>query len=572
MKVMSWALTCLLLSLVAVGTIVARGAEAQRSVLQVTTIQCLSDLHRIPELRVLRMNDRNLPHAFLHYTPSSAVLFDGNPRKLGLGVYQFNLRVLPANYEIYAESKSCFGQMMAIVLADYPRKVALALGRNPWNMLFDHDHAGVAGTLAMPGAEVKLVAAGDDQTSRAVPIEQGAFYVDSLQRRRWLLRVSAGCCEYADFPVDLSGVRAGDYAIVTLTARNVIDRLNYKGTLFSDPSVVAAGTHEAWYSNPGRHAIGIVSQDGSHREVSLLGDGNAELITPDGGAGAWFTRYHQHKLWHVDKQLALEPLDIPGTEKSTIVHLFPQRDRSVLVVVDDGATKSLYRVTPEGKLVRIAVPESVNLGFTGVAADGTIWFNVNDKDHVAKVDDDGIAIVDGNPTALAPGIKRVSNAIYYMIVPNGESRKDELIGASGLSSGSYPEYSSLEIIDDGHGGAWISHCSEDMVEHVSGVPGESPRSFAAVGCPADPVSDGNGGVWFLRYRPQVIVHIDSAGSSREFPVPSQGANVGNLSLDGSGNLWFPEAAVNRIGLVRGGSVTEIDLGNPGASPGFTVIP
>lgn len=550
----------------------SRAADMTRSALEVTTIQCLSDLHRVPELRVLRMNDRNLPHAFLHYTPSSSVFFEGNPRKLELGVYQFDLRVVPANYEIYAESKSCFGQMMAIVLAHHPRKIALALGRNAWNMLFDHDHAGVAGTIAMPGAEVKLVAPDDEQTSRAVAIEDGAIYVDSLQRARWILRISAGCCANADFPVDLSGVRAGDYATFALTARDVTQRLAYKGQLFSDPTVAAASGQGVWYFNPGRESIGRVTSDGSHDEIALPGDGEAQLLAPDGDEGAWFTRSRQHKLWHVDEQLNLASLDVPGTEKAVITHLFPQPDKSMLLIADDGNAKSLYRATLKMALKSIAVPARVNLGFTGVAADGSVWFNVNDKDHVARFDGDRVLVVDGTPATVTPEIMRVSGAIYYVTGADGESRGGELIGASGLHSGSYPGYSSMEIVDDGQGGAWISNCSKDAVEHISTVSREAPRSFAAIGCPVDPIVDGKGGVWFLRYRPQVIVHIGRDGSSQEYPVPNSGANVGNLSLDDAGNLWFPEAAVNRIGLVQNGGVREIDLGNPGATPGFTVIP
>jgi streptogramin lyase len=560
----------LLAFLIASGTS-ARSAEPARSVLQVTTIQCLSDLHRVPELRVLRMNDRNLPHAFLHYTPSGAVLFDGTPHKMGLGVYRFNLNVLPANYEIYAESKSCFGQMMAIVLAHHPRKIALALGRNAWNMLFDHDHAGLAGAIDMPGAELRLVASDDERESRAVQIQQGAFYVDSLQRARWLLRVSAGCCASADFPIDLSGVRAGDYATVALKVPDVLTRLHYRGPLFSDPTVVAASGRAAWYANSGRQSIGRVTLDGSHNEVSLPGEGNARLIVPDGQDGAWFTRSRQHGLWHVNDQLVLESIGVPGTTKTVIEDLFPQRDGSVLVVAVDGNRKSLYRVTLTNTLVDIDVPAAVNLGLAGVAADGSVWFNVNDKDHVARLDGNRVVVVDGETTAVAPDKKRVSSAIYYVTVPDGQPRRGELIGASGLSSGSYPRYSPMEIVDDGRGGAWITNCSKDNVEHVSGA-GGTEQSFAAAGCPVDPVADRDGGVWFLRYRPQMIVHVDRSGTLKEYSVSNAGANVGNLSVDDEGDVWFPEAAVNRIGLVRNGTIKEIDLGNSGATPGFTVIP
>jgi streptogramin lyase len=384
--------------------------------------------------------------------------------------------------------------------------------------------------------------------------------------------VSAGCCAYADFPVDLSDVRAGDYATVALTARDVVTRLGYAGSLFSDPTVLAASGLGAWYSNPGRQAIGRVSPDGSHREVALPGDGSAELIVADGNEGAWFTRYRQRKLWHVTKQLELEALDIPGTEKSTAVHLLPQRDRSVLVVVDDGIAKTLYRATLAHGLTSIEVPESVNLGLLGFAADGTVWFNVNDKDHVAKLAGDHVLVVDGSPTTLTPETKRVSSALYDVMVPYGESSRGELIGTLGPSSGSYRGYLPMEIVDDGRGGAWIANCSRDTVEHVSSARDEAARSFSAEGCPAEPVSDGNGGVWFLRYRPQIVVHVDRAGSSQEYRVPNPGANVRSLSLDDAGTLWFAEAAVNRIGFVQSGSIREIDLGNPGATPGYTVVP
>ena len=549
----------------------AAAAETAHATLRVTTIQCLSDLHDRPELNVLQMNDRRLPHALLHYMPSTAVPFVGTPKHVAPGVDEFVFDLLPGNYEIYASAKGCHGQMMALVLAGHERSVSLALGQSIWTAMFDHDHAGAAGTLTMPGASLELADAMDPSRTRAVPVQDGAVYLDSLQRMRWILRVTAGCCRHADFPLDLSGVRAGDYVTFALSAADVVRRLDYDGSVFSDPEVLAADEGGAWYSNPGRNAIGFVRLDGSHAEATLPGHKPPEFIVADGAGGAWFSRRYDPMVWHVDRQLAVTSVDLSMPKNSYVYALYPQAG-PVVVVAGAGNPLSLFRVTPALAVSKIDVPAQVELGQVGAGPDGSLWFNVEDKDHVARLDDNAVHLVSGPPGSFTADVQRISDGFYYVAYKGVNGRAHQLIGASELSSGTDRDNFIAEIVHGNDGSVWIARCSDDTVQLV--VPGATTpaQTYTAQACPSGIVPDGRGGAWFVRYETQAIVHIDASGKQTEFRASNPGANPFNLSVDSTGRVWFPEGGVNRIGSISGDRLQEIDLGNPGAMPGFTIVP
>lgn len=546
---------------------VAQGSSNADATLHVRTLRCLNDYRSQPTLRFIRMNDRDLPHAFLHGEPVTSVSSERAPKHLTPGVDEFVLRLPAANYELYGSSSSCFSQTMVALLPGRERSVALAIDRGWWNLLFDHDHSALAGTLDMPGAHLELTNPTLPLYNRVVPLDRGAFYVDSLQRMRWVLRVSGGCCGEALFPIDLSGVRPGDYATVALTAADVVKRLGYNGPLFSDPGLVSGDADFAWYTNPGRSSVGRIATDGTHVEVTLPGMAVPELIVSDRHGGAWFSKTGDGSLWHVDESLTPRPADLPKSAKVELI--VSQSDGSVIAFSDDSKSGSVYRVKLDGSVAKIEIPVGSDVGHMAVA-DETLWLNMNDVAHALRLSGDKFIVSGGSQQKITSDITRIGNAFFYVSTSNGGTQRAELTGIAGASSGHYPGYLSTLPTEDGLGGFWVADCPQKMLVHVTRS-GEQ-TSTALSDCPIDLAHDAEGGVWLLLYQPQAIAHVSASGAMLRYSIPTAAANVANLSVDGRGHLWFSERAINCIGLIRNGKVQEFPLGNPGATPGFTVVP
>ncbi|MGC1985054.1 MAG: hypothetical protein WA668_06660 [Candidatus Cybelea sp.] len=557
-----------LLTLSLAATLGLAQTDAPKSVgtLTVTTIDCLEDLSSLPQLSYLKMNDRNLAHGFLHgpttmSTPGKAV-----GRRIAPGVSRFTLTLLAGNYEIYGRSAGCpNGQVMAVVLAGSSRSTSLVLG-GFWSMAFDHDHAGLAGMLRMPVARLELVGEGGGSDTRFVDVENGAFYADSLQRAKWTLRIWVDCCRHANFPIDLSGVRPGDYVTVALSAADVLGRLGYTGTLFSNPAFVAGSSSGTWFTNDGRDTVGIAKLDGTHREFSLPRGHSPHFIVSDGKQGAWFSEAggfvgHAGPLGDIT-EVALSSAGDRRTPR--IERLLPQSDGSLLVTA--AYPSRLFRISADRRVSEIAVPADVKLYEAAVGEDGTVWFNVNDAADLARVSGSTIVVERAASKKLAPDLTRANLAFYSL----RQGAKASVLLATFQESGGGLSAETATAVSDRRGGVWLLDCFHDSVRHVnmSGI----ERHFDTPGCPEKGISDGDGGVWFVADRLQTLWHIGAGNTATNYRLPSQTATPGNLTLDGQGVLWFPEHGLNRIAFLRDGHFGEIDLGNPGATPHLTIVP
>jgi len=531
--------------------------------LTVITANCLEDLHAQPEVWYLKMNDRNLAHGFLHGRPTLARSPKMVGEKVAPGIYRFRLRLPAGNYEVYAAAGKCFGgQVMAAVLAGHSRSTSLYLS-SAWSMLFDHDHAGLAGVLHIPNARLDLVAADDNSETRFVDQEDGAFYADSLQRMKWILRVWVDCCRHADFPIDLLGVRPGDYVVVSLNEIDVLKRLAYTGTLFSDPAFVAGSASGAWFTNGDRDTVGFVRADGSQAEYPLSPSRSPNLIISDSKGGAWFSEAGA-LIGHVDPRGETREISLAPVSKSTrIARLLLQPNGSLVVVT--AYPSKIFRILPDLTVQPIQLPPTVDISQIGVGDDGSIWFNIKDHTDVAKLDGANFSIVAVSPKNLSADVTRANEAFYAI----RQQRTSVVLRASQQSTG-MPWPDSTEGVNDGRGGVWIIDCFSDSVRHVTSS-GATHR-FGDLGCPEKAISDTAGGIWFIADRSRTLWHITSSDASSRYRLPNQIATPGNLTLDAEGVLWFPEHGINRIALLQNGNFREIDLGNPGATPNLTIVP
>jgi len=57
-----------------------------------------------------------------------------------------------------------------------------------------------------------------------------------------------------------------------------------------------------------------------------------------------------------------------------------------------------------------------------------------------------------------------------------------------------------------------------------------------------------------------------------YPLPNPSAYPGRIAVAPDESVWFPEHGVNRIAFLKDGKLSEIDLGNPGATPHLIINP
>lgn len=497
-----------------VGALLLLGATEQKNTkgtVVVTTINCIESLHTQPQVSYLRMNDPSMPHAFLHGSTGLEHVTTQTGRELAPGLHEFTLHLAPGNYEIYASAKGCWGgQVMALVLPDRTHSTSLVLG-GFMTMLFDHDHAGLAGTISIPHARLELIDPKGLYGSPFVDVEDGAFYVDSLQRRKWVLRVWPDCCQHADFPIDLSGVRPGDYVTVALNASDVRAREGYSGPLFSDPGAIAPIAGGAWYTNYGRSTVGFVHPDGTHIEYELPRGGEPYGIMPDAEGGAWFSR-GDGLIWHIDSAGHVTSVD-PGIgdhakrNDSTRTMLL-DKDGSLLVVLEK--LRRIVRIDTKEHLSNLSAPNTIDLDQAGTESDGTRWFNVRDKNDLARVDGAALTIISADPVKLSPKVRRINGAFYEIDDPG--QRSPRLTAVHGQYDASNEDE---QVVSDGHGGVWLARCYANSLEHINS---DGHRAvFSSLGCPEYAVADGNGGLWFLADRATCVYHIAESDSARREP-------------------------------------------------------
>ncbi|HEY1680829.1 MAG TPA: hypothetical protein VGF98_04235 [Candidatus Tumulicola sp.] len=558
-----WALSVIAGALLLIGSTAERSAPGT---VVVTTVNCLENLHAQPRISYLRMNDPALPHGALHGRTGLERTVSQTGYRLAPGLHKFTLHLAPGNYEIYASALGCWGgQVMAIVLPSRTRSTSIVLG-GFMTMLFDHDHAGLAGTIPVANARMEVLDTQGSYGSPFIDVEDGAFYVDSLQRRRWILRIWTGRDMHADFPIDLSGVRPGDYVTVSLRASDVRSRVGYGGPMFSDPGNVAPTGGGAWYTNSGRSTVGFARTDGTHVEYSLPGSGEPYAIMPDDAAGAWFSR-GDGRIWHVDSVGKVSSID-PGASGSadgrdSSRSLLLDEDGSLLVVFQK--PRRMVRVSAQLVLSAIPVPDAVELERSGAEPDGTRWFNMRDENDLARVDAARMTTVAATPVKLSPEITRVNSAFYLIDQPPNRSAR--LMA----NHGQYDRFDDSEqVISDIFGNVWLTQCFAGSIEHLnSHLHGALFNEF---GCPEFAVSDGSGGLWFLGDDATRLYHISQSDAVTRYPLPDPSAYPGRIAVAADGSVWLPEHGVNRIAYLKGGKFSEISLGNPGATPHLIINP
>jgi virginiamycin B lyase len=536
--------------------------------IHLTMLNCLADLNSRPKVEILKMNGREFSHTFLDGPTGLSSPIHESAVETAPGIWQVDIGVEGGNYELYAYSKWCLGQVMAAVLPRHRRSTSIALQQLPsWNALFDHDHGSFAVTIGVPGAMADLVDPDDASRTLDLDEEDGVFYADSLQRSEWLLRVRTGCCRTALFPVDMTGIYPGDFLEARLTAADVRKRLTFNSTYFSNAVTIATSAGHTWYVNGGRSSIGYIDASGTHKEFSLEKDVWAQraILAADDVGGVWFADWVNHRLGHVDADGTMRDIPLPGAQEGS-VSIFSSGESLWITLGSSGA---LYRADRDLHLDHVALPANVNTETVGWDSHGLPWFNVNDRTSVAFTDSSGVHTTT-SPTMvqLAPNLAMVGAAFLDVPINTGHGGGKELVGVKERHSEA--EFSGYAAVRDGTR-IWMSDCFGHRLALINGTTLVREISLPRSACPEEIAAYGSGGLWYREPRSMKLTHVALDGQISSLTVPGNALPF-DLRVDATGALWFIESGANRIAAVRDGRIVQYDLGNPGATPHLTLVP
>ncbi len=154
-------------------------------------------------------------------------------------------------------------------------------------------------------------------------------------------------------------------------------------------------------------------------------------------------------------------------------------------------------------------------------------------------------------------------------------------GPYGITEGPYPHNLRFPVV-----GIWFTEAAANRIGVIPESAGQDVGQACAALTPTDfPIptagaglrditSGPDGNLWFTEFNADQIGRITDTGTVTEFPIPTAGAEPLDIVSGPDGNLWFTEFGANQIGRITpAGVVTEFPIPTADSGPaGITAGP
>lgn len=234
-------------------------------------------------------------------------------------------------------------------------------------------------------------------------------------------------------------------------------------------------------------------------------------------------------------------------------------DRKGIVWTTGNGNGTIGRLDPAtGKMREFSAPSRDGGPHTLVISDdgGTIWFTLQSGDRIGRLDTASGKITE-YPTSGGPYGLTLDRAGRVWFCRMGEDRLGILDPATGkmaelvLAAGSRPR----RMATAPDGSLWVTLYGHNKLVQVDPV---ARRVVREIALPAGPgggayavTVDGAGTVWANEIRNDTVVRLDSrSGDLKVIALPSRGANIRKMIVDGEGQLWYMGSQNGRLGRVR----------------------
>lgn len=309
-------------------------------------------------------------------------------------------------------------------------------------------------------------------------------------------------------------------------------------TATSIPGIVAVDTAgTVWFTEMGGGWVGPGFPPGPPgSKVGLVRDGKVrELATPTPESGptslaldpcgpdVWFTERRANRIARIRDDEITE-YEIPLGHDSEPVGIALDLDHDVWVALSKA--DAIGRMTPRGVWSFARLPgEGLEPRTVFVDRNDQVWFSEKTGNHIGRVDKKTMAVERWEiPTRMA-----------------------------------WP----LSIVDAPDGKIWFAQMRSDKL----GVFDPETEQFAEHAMPVQSApfkivyDEEEGAVWVstVFYNAILRFDLDAKRVTEVYEVPSQGAWVGGLDLDGDRCIWFSEQFANRIGRLCIAGVSRAGL-------------
>lgn len=280
-------------------------------------------------------------------------------------------------------------------------------------------------------------------------------------------------------------------------------------TANSSPYGIADGPDgKLWFTESSGNKVGRISTSGSIKEfpVPTGSSGPAGIVTgPDGKL--WFTESTASKIASITTAGTI--LEFPTVTANSFPFTIAKGSDDNLWFTEQRG--NIAKITPTGAVTEYALPYYSNpYGITS-GPDGALWATELTGNTIDRVTTTGTITRYAIPTAR-----------------------------------SFPS----DIATGGDGALWFAEEQANKIGRIGAsgtVTSEFPTPNARPGRPTFVTLGPDGNVWFSETRIARIARISTGGTTREFKIPTSGAQPYHLTTGPDGAIWFVEYAKNRIG-------------------------
>ncbi len=306
-------------------------------------------------------------------------------------------------------------------------------------------------------------------------------------------------------------------------------------------------------------APGVRTYSGKITEVTVPTPKFAQdlALAPDGGIFIAITSGNRVARFDPDQQTFREWEMPSGTNPHGVL---PDSRGLVWLSGNGNGTLSVLD-TASGAISAFKTPSGGGGPHTLVAgAAGDIWFTGQSGNYLARFERsaDGKTgriteiKMPGGPQGLTIDRQGVVWVCRYGADKLGRfDPKTGKVGELSLGSGARPR----RIATAPDGSLWVTLYGRGALAHVDAVSGKLLREYALPAGPqAGPFSvavDAGGKVWVNEIESDSVVRFDPAdGTMRVFNLPSKGAGIRKLLIDGQGRVWYVGSHNGRLGVIE----------------------
>jgi streptogramin lyase len=345
-----------------------------------------------------------------------------------------------------------------------------------------------------------------------------------------------------------------------------------------------------WFTEEGGNKIGRITPSGVVTEFSVPTAGSSPFaITAGPDGNLWFTEFAGNKLGRITLNGDITEFPTLGNPFGISAGL----DGNLWFVESSG--DKIGRITPSYHIEEFPTGSGSSPADITSGPDGNMWFTEWQSNKIGQLTPEGfigneypIPTAGSRPQYITTGpdgnlwfTERTGNKIGRLLTGNTSCVSAGLpytccTGvATGTCTGVITEYgiptvsSAPSGITAGPDVLYFTEYDGNKIGKISAISGaiaevDIPTPNSA---PVDITTTPDGNLWFVEAAGNKIGRLTPGVGITEYPIPTAGSAPAGITTGPDGNLWFTEYYSGKIGRITpGGVITEYGIPTAGSQP------